>query len=968
VCANCLHAKTDTALFVDGDSGHFIPYDGISITRKLHTEDELFPFRGIVLAWHLARLVSIGLSVLTIIAIYLIVQAIYPQQPYFALAVAGFAAFVPRFVINSAVVNDDNLVIPLIAFSLYGLIRVIQGHTQRRSLLIVGSLIGLAVVAKYHSIVLLAEVTLTFVLLVTYRRESWRVWGRRWLWVMLGFLLTAGVWFIYLFYQFNQIAELGVIQGLLAPLGDPTTTNVTDLWSMIISWAWVTPVFRTFWIVAGSILVFAPDYVYQTLTILTIIALIGLFFTLYRASRLRQSWSLEICLLVTHLLLYVGIVFGRYQVFVAQGVDPPPYSTQGRHLYPALVSIAFLYVLGWRGVLLSIRSLFTPLPSVQRMDRALALTTAISFCVFSFVAFFFFVRPLFYPFLPITRQQPRLANLNNQQPSVVFQENMEFVGYSFDAGSPRTHRLPIELNWRTNNPLSRDYVMQLCLNDNQGYQVLCHWGYPADGLYPTRIWEPGYFVRDERVLPLPHCLEEDDYELTLSIWPLDNGAAISTLDPQISLPTAHSLGKIPISLPTPTHDSPELLLCTNEQCFSSGVVKVSQMRQSLALVREYDKDNTPLPNDSVHFRLQDELSDVGHRWASFQDSGIYACRDGERFRMETFLIDEGVLPGTYEVVINDQPYNPLSLHVSTRPRKFALSAAPQVLQDVVYEDQVKLVGYDIDLAPRWPQDPLTVTTYWQGQEKMTRNYNVAIHLLDNSQVSQAFSDQTLGELYPNMLWAPGEYVRETQLINQPDTPLSPGLYQVELRLYDHTDSLFRSLSAVDRSRNVPLEKNVFMGQIRILDPARATAPTFPLNVHLDQTIRLHGFDVDDPFVPQSGTISFRLYWQAAQALSSDYTVFTQLLDASGKLWAQQDNQPQQGRFPTSNWQIDDMVVDRYEIALSEDVPPGIYQLYVGMYDWRTGERLPTMDQASGESFLHNAIPLNQITVTTLAGS
>ena len=34
-----------------------------------------------------------------------------------------------------------------------------------------------------------------------------------------------------------------------------------------------------------------------------------------------------------------------------------------------------------------------------------------------------------------------------------------------------------------------------------------------------------------------------------------------------------------------------------------------------------------------------------------------------------------------------------------------------------------------------------------------------------------------------------------------------------------------------------------------------------------------------------------------------------------------------------------MVVGEYELILADDVPPGEYQIEVGMYDWVSGERL-----------------------------
>ena len=77
--------------------------------------------------------------------------------------------------------------------------------------------------------------------------------------------------------------------------------------------------------------------------------------------------------------------------------------------------------------------------------------------------------------------------------------------------------------------------------------------------------------------------------------------------------------------------------------------------------------------------------------------------------------------------------------------------------------------------------------------------------------------------------------------------------------------------------------------------------------------------------------------------------------------AQQDNQPQGGRYPTTAWTVRDRVVDRYELVLREGAPSGEYRLLVGMYDLTTGERLMTIDQ-NGSRLPDDAIDLGEITV------
>ena len=68
-------------------------------------------------------------------------------------------------------------------------------------------------------------------------------------------------------------------------------------------------------------------------------------------------------------------------------------------------------------------------------------------------------------------------------------------------------------------------------------------------------------------------------------------------------------------------------------------------------------------------------------------------------------------------------------------------------------------------------------------------------------------------------------------------------------------------------------------------------------------------------------------------------VFAHLLDGTGWLRGQQDNQPRQGTYPTRAWTPGERVIDVYRIPVAVETPPGEALLEVGMYDPGSGERL-----------------------------
>jgi hypothetical protein len=104
-----------------------------------------------------------------------------------------------------------------------------------------------------------------------------------------------------------------------------------------------------------------------------------------------------------------------------------------------------------------------------------------------------------------------------------------------------------------------------------------------------------------------------------------------------------------------------------------------------------------------------------------------------------------------------------------------------------------------------------------------------------------------------------------------------------------------------------------------------------------------GYNMESDFRPGDG-IHLTLFWQCLEKMDQDYTVFTHLIDEKQTLWGQKDNPPADGFYPTSQWEVGEIVRDQYDIAISPEAPPGEYQLEVGMYLAETGERLEAIGE------------------------
>ena len=108
------------------------------------------------------------------------------------------------------------------------------------------------------------------------------------------------------------------------------------------------------------------------------------------------------------------------------------------------------------------------------------------------------------------------------------------------------------------------------------------------------------------------------------------------------------------------------------------------------------------------------------------------------------------------------------------------------------------------------------------------------------------------------------------------------------------------------------------------------------------------------------TLNVTWHWQALHDTDVSYKLFLHLYDAdSGALVSQLDVMPHDCTYPTDIWLPGEIVSDQLRLPL-EGVSPGRYQLTVGVYHPKTGERLPIGSRTSPER--HDALILQEVTV------
>jgi len=210
--------------------------------------------------------------------------------------------------------------------------------------------------------------------------------------------------------------------------------------------------------------------------------------------------------------------------------------------------------------------------------------------------------------------------------------------------------------------------------------------------------------------------------------------------------------------------------------------------------------------------------------------------------------------------------------------------------------------------------------YWAAVEPPGRDLAVRVEFVDRAgNVAQA-ERMALYPDWPSSQWPPDTIVVGRYRLRV-DAHLSPGEYDVRV-------------GAEDLLTGEPAGDSVTVTTLEV-DPVARTyeqpTPEFSAEGCFGERLCVLGYDV--------GRHEFVLYWQATRLMEQDYAISTRLVDpASGAVVWQNDAAPRDWSYPTTWWDVGEVVSDTVACDLS-GVPAGRYQLAVVVYEPLSGETL-----------------------------
>ena len=127
-----------------------------------------------------------------------------------------------------------------------------------------------------------------------------------------------------------------------------------------------------------------------------------------------------------------------------------------------------------------------------------------------------------------------------------------------------------------------------------------------------------------------------------------------------------------------------------------------------------------------------------------------------------------------------------------------------------------------------------------------------------------------------------------------------------------------------------LERNQY-----VVGPEAATVE--PIGVVFENGVELVAAGVlDDPEPGKPLRLAFD--WRVSEQVNDSVVVFAHLICDGGQLVAQRDAVPGNGMFPVESWEPGEVVRDQFALLLPPELPPGEYEVRVGIYNSTSGQR------------------------------
>jgi len=432
---------------------------------------EGFPWRGTILALHLARLASILLGTLGLWFTWKLGRLLTPRSLVLPAVAVTFQALVPQYEFVGSVITNDILLAVLTGAVTYQLVKVVLEPVRWRAFFLLTLTLALAVLTKYLALALIPPVILLPSVALMRRQRGARRWAVPLLTTLILLLLSGG-------WLYRNVVQTGTLLPR-DPYAVARLTGESPLALMRqMDWGSIPPAlvygFHTFWASFGWGNVDPGGWVIALFALLTLWGLLGWVREAYR----HRLSAREIRAAAVILILASFVVALPLLRELLHGTR----HLRGRYILGLLTGSSVLLGRGWLA--------WWP----RRYYRQGAYGLLLGFTALNLYILFGVIRPTYQVQgrLSAAEAQAYMDRPGTHATYARFGRVAELRAYRLL--SPQDVRVGdwvrVELLWHVLNPLPQSYVIGVHLLGRREISYGHMATIPAKGTYPTWLWQP----------------------------------------------------------------------------------------------------------------------------------------------------------------------------------------------------------------------------------------------------------------------------------------------------------------------------------------------------------------------------------------------------------------------------------------------------------------------------------------------
>jgi 4-amino-4-deoxy-L-arabinose transferase-like glycosyltransferase len=235
---------------------------------------------------------------------------------------------------------------------------------------------------------------------------------------------------------------------------------------------------------------------------------------------------------------------------------------------------------------------------------------------------------------------------------------------------------------------------------------------------------------------------------------------------------------------------------------------------------------------------------------------------------------------------------------------------------------ISLLAAEVETETAQPGDIVWMTLYWQTGHHPPEPPEFVMEMFgrDANRIANLHSYHGRG-LYPATLWPPGAVIADRFAVRIAPDAVAPVLGRVFARVE-------------------PGEPGIEVATVKIV-PDRFRSTPDVLQAELGDNIALANVRIVPEQVQPGRRVRLSVRWYVPLGRpDQDYTTLVHLGQPDLTPLATGDSPPLRGDYPTRVWSNGETIDDSYTLIVPDDLMPGRYPVWIGMYNPATGERLP----------------------------